>query len=193
MKRILFIFILFFLLINSSCKRVKESFQNDIPLRNSTPFVIIHKETLYVEISYKEEEREVGLMFREKLDENRGMLFIFENERLLLFWMRNTKVPLSIAFINSKEIIVDIQDMEPMTETAHRSRFPAIYALEVNQGWFKKHNVEIGDNVSLHFWTTESREQSFLNEISLCVSTVTLRNLLYTNELLLFFSHISVK
>lgn len=90
-------------------------------------------------------------MFREKLDENRGMLFIFENERLLLFWMRNTKVPLSIAFINSKEIIVDIQDMEPMTETGHRSRFPAIYALEVNQGWFKKHNVKIGDTVSLHF------------------------------------------
>jgi len=90
-------------------------------------------------------------MFREKLDENRGMLFIFENEKLLLFWMRNTKVPLSIAFINSKEIIVDIQDMEPMTETEHRSRFPAIYALEVNQGWFKKHNVRIGDTVSLHF------------------------------------------
>jgi len=151
MKRVPFFFILFFLLVNSSCKRAKESFQNNIPLRTSVPFVVIHEETLYVEISYTEDEREIGLMFREKLDENRGMLFIFENEKLLLFWMRNTKVPLSIAFINSKEIIVDIQDMEPMTETEHRSRFPAIYALEVNQGWFKKHNVRIGDTVSLHF------------------------------------------
>lgn len=148
-----YIFFLIFplFIFNLSCKNKKESFQKEIPLRTSSPFVVINNETLYVEISDTAKKRELGLMFRNKLAQNLGMLFIFENERILSFWMKNTKIPLSIAFINSKKIIVDIQDMEPMTENEHRARFPAIYGLEANQGWFKRHNIRIGDRVSMHF------------------------------------------
>jgi len=150
-KRIPFFFLLFILTVNSLCKKEQEFPQKEIPARVFSPFIIINNETLFVEISDTQKEREIGLMFREKLDENRGMFFIFEGERLLSFWMKNTKIPLSIAFINSKKIIVDIQDMKPMTVSEYRSRFPAIYALEVNQGWFEKHNVRICDSVSFHF------------------------------------------
>ena len=148
--RVFFLFTLFLILITIFCRN-KESVNEEIPLRSSPPFVVIHQETLYVEIRDTEKEREIGLMFTDKLIENCGMLFIFENERQHSFWMKNTKIPLSIAFINSKRIIVDIKDMEPMTENIHISRFSSLYALEVNKGWFNKHNVVIGDTIYFHF------------------------------------------
>lgn len=144
-------YILLLLLLFVSCKEEENPPLKKIPLNPSNPFVVIGAETLFIEISDSIEERETGLMFREELESNHGMLFIFEYERKLLFWMKNTELPLSIAFINSKRIIVDIQDMEPMTTASYVSRFPAIYALEVNQGWFKENNVKIGDSISFHF------------------------------------------
>ena len=143
--------ILLSLLISYSCREREENFQKEITPKHSSPFVVIREETLHVEISNTEKKRAAGLMFRDKLAENRGMLFIFEQERPLMFWMKNTTIPLSIAFINSKGLIVDIQDMKPMTSDGYVSRFPGIYALEVNQGWFKKHSIRIGDTVSFHF------------------------------------------
>jgi uncharacterized membrane protein (UPF0127 family) len=140
-----------FLLSFPSCKKEDTHPQPKTSIKAVNPFVVLNSETLFIEISDTKEERETGLMFREKLPYNQGMLFIFEYERKLEFWMKNTTLPLSIAYINRRRIIVDIQDMVPMTTTPYTSRFPAIYALEVNQGWFKEHKVRIGDSVTFHF------------------------------------------
>jgi uncharacterized membrane protein (UPF0127 family) len=98
-----------------------------------------------VEIASTEAQRERGLMDRTALAEDAGMLFVFEQEQSLSFWMRDTLIPLSIAFIDSQENIIDIQDMQPLDETPHPSAAPAQYALEVNQGFFADRGIEVGD------------------------------------------------
>lgn len=93
------------------------------------------------------EQRERGLQRRESLPENHGMLFVYPEERNLSFWMRDTPLALDIAFIDRGGTIVDIQQMEPMTDETHVSGAPAMYALEMEQGWFAEHGVEVGDRV----------------------------------------------
>jgi uncharacterized membrane protein (UPF0127 family) len=88
-------------------------------------------------------------MGRTELELHAGMLFVFGRERDLSFWMRNTLIPLSIAYISADGRIVDIQDMEPLDETSHPSAEPAKYALEVNQGFFAERGVEVGDEVEI--------------------------------------------
>jgi uncharacterized membrane protein (UPF0127 family) len=102
-----------------------------------------------VEVARTEREQEKGLMFRERLGEDEGMLFVYGEEETLSFWMKNTRVPLSIAFIDKKGKIVDIQDMEPFSLRTHASSSPAKYALETNQGWFTKNGIRVGDSVYL--------------------------------------------
>lgn len=104
---------------------------------------------LRVEIADTDAERQRGLMERTALGENRGMLFVFENETTLSFWMKNTLIPLSVAYMDSEGRIIDIQDMEPLDETSHPSAEPAQYALEVNQGFFEERSVEVGDTAEL--------------------------------------------
>jgi hypothetical protein len=87
-------------------------------------------------------------MFTESLPPDEGMLFVFEREQILSFWMKNTPLPLSVAFIDRKGRIVEIRRMEPLDEdTRHTSRRPAMYALEMNAGWFQEHQVKVGDSV----------------------------------------------
>jgi uncharacterized protein len=102
-----------------------------------------------VEIADDDAERRRGLMERTALAENAGMLFVFDREQALSFWMRNTLIPLSIAYIDSEGRIVDIEDMQPLDETSHPSAEPAQYALEVNQGFFAERGIEVGDQVEL--------------------------------------------
>ena len=102
-----------------------------------------------VEIADDYAERQRGLMERTELAENAGMLFVFDREQQLSFWMRNTLIPLSIAYIDAEERIIDIQDMQPLDETGHPSAEPAMYALEVNQGFFDERGVGVGDGVAL--------------------------------------------
>lgn len=104
---------------------------------------------MQVEVADTDAERQRGLMERTALGENRGMLFVFEDERTLSFWMKNTLIPLSVAYIDSEGRIIDIQDMQPLDETSHPSAEPAQYALEVNQGYFAEHGVEVGDTAEL--------------------------------------------
>jgi uncharacterized membrane protein (UPF0127 family) len=96
-------------------------------------------------------EQARGLMDRTTLGENRGMLFVYPEEQKLSFWMRNTLIPLSIAFIDSERRIIDIQDMKPLDDVppSYVSAEPAQYALEVNQGFFEKRSVKVGDRVEL--------------------------------------------
>lgn len=104
---------------------------------------------LNVEVAATGAERERGLMGRTALPDNAGMLFVFDRPQMLSFWMKDTLIPLSIAFIDSDGKIVDIQDMQPLDETVRVSRVPAKYALEVNQGFFGKHGIKVGDRVKL--------------------------------------------
>ena len=100
-----------------------------------------------VEISDTPEKRTRGLMFRRELDWMEGMLFVFDAEDTLSFWMRDTSIPLSIAFINEQGVIIDIQDMKPFEQSPHKSRGVALYALEMNIGWFELNRVAVGDKV----------------------------------------------
>jgi uncharacterized protein len=102
-----------------------------------------------VEIADEEDEQKRGLMERTALAEDAGMLFVFPGERPLSFWMKDTLIPLSIAYIDGDGGIVDIQDMAPLDETSHPSAAPAQYALEVNQGFFEERGVQVGDETDL--------------------------------------------
>ena len=90
-------------------------------------------------------------MNRTQLEDNSGMLFLFDREQVLNFWMKNTLIPLSIAYINKNCEIVDIQQMYPYKNpsdlTHYPSKSPGKYALEVNLGWFQKNNIKVGDKI----------------------------------------------
>ncbi len=100
-----------------------------------------------VEIAESGAASQRGLMGRDSLPEDYGMLFVYDNERTLSFWMRNTKIPLDIAFIDRNGLIVDIQQMEPFDEESTLSAAPAMYALEMEQGWFDARGVAVGAKV----------------------------------------------
>lgn len=115
---------------------------------------VAHKK-IQVEIAQTPQQHQRGLMYREKLDQDGGMLFIFEKEDELSFWMKNTYVDLSIAYIDKNKKIVDIQEMKATSKMqiveppTYPSLKPAQYALEMNQGWFKKNKIKIGDKITL--------------------------------------------
>ncbi|MGH7495255.1 MAG: DUF192 domain-containing protein [bacterium] len=112
------------------------------------PRIMVGNIPLRVEIVQTDEERMRGLMFREKLPEGQGMLFVFEHSSTQSFWMRNTFIALDIAFIDADGRIVDIQRMEPLDETrSYLSPAPVPYVLEVNAGWFTRHGLKAGDIV----------------------------------------------
>lgn len=103
---------------------------------------------LTAEIADTPQASENGLMFRDSLPEDRGMLFIFEQPRKASFWMRNTKIPLSIAYIDSTGKILEIKSMNPLDDTVVPSTSDEVaYALEVNQGWFARHAIPSGAKV----------------------------------------------
>lgn len=102
-----------------------------------------------VEIARTADERRVGLMNRESIPERGGMLFVFEESDYRSFWMKDTAVPLSIAFIGSDGVIHEIHEMEPFSLERVSSRAPARYALEVRRGTFAKLGIEPGERVRL--------------------------------------------
>jgi len=106
--------------------------------------VIFGEDTVVAEIAETPEARERGLMHRRSLDDGEGMLFVFEREEIRSFWMKDTYIPLDIAFIDSSLRVVDIQQMEPETEEFHEAPEPVMFALEVPQGWFEAQGVEPG-------------------------------------------------
>jgi len=104
---------------------------------------------LLIEVANDAQERAKGLMSRESLPEDQGMLFVFEAEGQHGFWMKDTLIPLSIAFIEGEGVVIDIQDMEPRDETIHKPNEPYLYAVEANQGWFARNDIEPRSQVRL--------------------------------------------
>lgn len=99
------------------------------------------------EIARTKEQLEHGLMYRNSLASGKGMIFIFEDTQIRSFWMKNTRIPLSIAFIAEDGRILEIYDMEPFTLTPVRSQYPARFALEVPQTWFSRVGIRIGSRL----------------------------------------------
>jgi len=107
----------------------------------------IHQKEIWVEVAKTPEETSHGLMGRKHLGKDEGMLFIFETEDYHGFWMKNTLIPLSIAFIDKDGRIVWITDMKPLTLNSHVPPKPILYALEMNKGWFYSFGIKVGDFV----------------------------------------------
>ena len=96
------------------------------------------------EVAANDQNRQVGLMNRKVMPPQRGMLFVFSRENTHCMWMRNTFIPLSVAFMDADGVIINIEDMQPQTESNHCARKPARYALEMNQGWFAQRGIKPG-------------------------------------------------
>ena len=103
---------------------------------------------IQAEVAATDAIRSRGLMFRKELAPNHGMLFVFEQAAVQCFWMRNTLLPLSIAFILDDGTITNIADMAPMTENSHCSTAPVRYTLEMEQGWFVKRGITAGKKIT---------------------------------------------
>jgi uncharacterized membrane protein (UPF0127 family) len=139
----------FFLLFNAG-------FVSCSPQKLKTTVLSIERENaasveITVEIARTDEERSKGLMYRKQLPDGEGMLFVFDRDQQLSFWMKNTLIPLSIAFIASDGVIIEIKDMQPNDLNSVRSSRSVRYALEAPQGWFSRVNVRHGDVVKISF------------------------------------------
>ncbi len=109
----------------------------------------IRGHTLHVELAVTEAEQARGLMYRKHLPADGGMLFVYPTPRPVSYWMKNTFIPLSIAFIGADRRIINMADMAPNNSTrTYASDGPCQYVLEVNQGWFKAHGIQPGDLVT---------------------------------------------
>ena len=146
--------LLFFALLFSGCTSKEKS---DVSRKNLHQCKISIKTfdnrhiSFTVEIAEKDEDRQKGLMFRKSLPENNGMLFIFPKEIPLVFWMKNTYIPLDIAYIGKNYIIHSIQYKKPLDiSVTYPSGKPAKYALEMNAAWFKKNTIKPGDILNLN-------------------------------------------
>jgi len=99
------------------------------------------------EVAANDPERQQGLMHREKMANNAGMVFVFDKAATQCMWMKNTLLPLSVAFLDENGKIINIEDMEPQTLASHCSKKPAKFALEMNLGWFKQKNIKPGSAI----------------------------------------------
>ena len=99
---------------------------------------------IHAQVATTPQQREIGLMFRQEMPAGEGMLFVFEQPSGLCFWMKNTSLPLTAAFVADDGTIVNLADMKPQTTNSHCSTKPVRYVLEMNQGWFAKRGLKAG-------------------------------------------------
>jgi uncharacterized protein len=100
-----------------------------------------------VQVAQTPKQREIGLMFRKEMPLQEGMLFVFEQPSGLCFWMKNTVLPLTAAFVSDDGTIVNLADMKPQTTDSHCAVRPVRYVLEMNQGWFAKRGLKAGSRL----------------------------------------------
>jgi uncharacterized membrane protein (UPF0127 family) len=118
----------------------------DAPMRTTVLRIGAHH--IKVEVAQTDAQREKGLMFRQHMGRDDGMLFIFDEPAYHAMWMKNTLIPLSVAFLDAQGTILNILDMEPQTLDSHAAAGPAIYAIETNKGWFDGKKIKAGDKVT---------------------------------------------
>lgn len=133
-----------FLILLSFCTRKPKEIQ-------SYKLIYIKGKPLYVELATNPEEWEKGLMGRDSLPDSCGMLFIFPYPDVRSFWMKNTTLPLSLAYIDSTFVIREIHELKPLDETPVFSKSRVQYVIEVNRGWFERNGIKEGDTVFIPF------------------------------------------
>ncbi len=94
------------------------------------------------QVAFTPPQRSIGLMYRKEMPQHEGMLFVFDERSTQCFWMKNTILPLTAAFVADDGTIVNLEDMKPQTTDSHCSKQPVRYVLEMNQGWFKKSGIK---------------------------------------------------
>jgi uncharacterized membrane protein (UPF0127 family) len=147
--RKIFVFVLF-LSLSTSCLARETHQKPSVKSGLEVKKIIVGGHEVMVEIAQKEKDRNRGLMYRQKLEEGTGMLFIFDREQILSFWMKNTFIPLSIGFFTKDKVLVNTLDMVPVESEmvqklpSYRSTKRAKYALEVPKGWFRKKGIKPG-------------------------------------------------
>ena len=116
----------------------------DRPQKLPTTQLTAGMHLIRAEIADEEGERQIGLMHRPSMPANEGMIFVFERPEQQCFWMRNTLIPLSIAFLDDEGRIVNIEEMKPQSDDSHCSKKPVRFVLEMNKGWFDKRGLKPG-------------------------------------------------
>lgn len=99
------------------------------------------------EVAADQQNRMVGLMHRKSMPQHQGMLFVFPQQNTHCMWMRNTLLPLSVAFLDDNGVVINVEDMQPQTEDSHCARRPARFALEMNLGWFRERGIKSGSKI----------------------------------------------
>ncbi|WP_371323165.1 DUF192 domain-containing protein [Dechloromonas sp. ZY10] len=99
------------------------------------------------EVAADQQNRMLGLMHRKSMPQHHGMLFVFPQANTHCMWMRNTLLPLSVAFIDDNGVVINIEDMQPQTEDSHCAKRPARFALEMNLGWFRERGIKSGSKI----------------------------------------------
>ena len=141
-KRSVLFAICYLLFVIFSCKALEKFDKRELVIEGKAGNV-----TLTVELALTPAQREQGLMYRKELKDGEGMLFVFQSDQVLSFWMKNTFVPLSIAYISHDGRILEVFDMQPQNLDPVRSSRSVRYALEVPQGWFSRVGLGPGDKL----------------------------------------------
>ncbi len=131
---------LVWLLLGLSLQALAQQAQTNLPRTKLTAGMHM----LDVQLAQTPQERQIGLMFRKEMPQHEGMLFVFEQPATQCFWMRNTLIPLTAAFVADDGTIVNLADMKPLSDDSHCSTKPVRFVLEMNQGWFAKRNIAAG-------------------------------------------------
>lgn len=108
----------------------------------------VGSQNVRADVAHTENTRQIGLMFRQKMGKQDGMLFVFPEIGYHAMWMRNTLIPLSVAYMSERGVILSIHEMQALSETPHQSAGPARYALEMNSGWFRSNKINVGDTIT---------------------------------------------
>ena len=140
--RISLVALILFCVVFSACAKSKLPVKELMIKRSDGIYV-----TVQAEMAVEEEERNYGFMNRKKIPDGTGMLFVFEKDQILSFWMKNTPSPLSIAYLDSEGVIKNIYDMKPYSLEPIVSTVSCRYALEVPQGWYSRAGIRVGDKV----------------------------------------------
>ena len=115
----------------------------------SKGFIALEKYLSQIEVVSTLKDRNTGLMFRKSLPDDGGMIFVWDRKKIQCMWMKNTLIPLSVAYIEDTGEIIGIYDMVPLSMKSVCSKKPVLYALEVNKAWFKKNEFHVGDFINI--------------------------------------------
>ena len=130
----------------AACASVEAQDRPQMDLPRAKLSAGVHQIT--AQVAQTPNQRSTGLMFRTEMPRGEGMLFIFEQAGMQCFWMKNTLLPLTAAFVADNGEIVNLMDMQPHSEAPHCSTKPVRYVLEMNQGWFAKKNIKAGTKLA---------------------------------------------